>query len=201
MTSGPRSNDFLTLVEHTTDAFVQTDDSAVEDVRKILADVRQQYDRVNSEAEKKAAELAQLREAIRVAESKNDSKQDEGHMLEERKVTLEKQYDDAVMQIDDAQTNRKVYQHMLERTLHEQAVLKEKMLIMEKHLSKKSTEVERKVNQNRKTHASKVQSGKALELMEMDAEHEQSVREGAMNCMTGTLQSKQNSIKRRADFK
>merc|ERR1719453_866013 len=159
----PRSNDFLTLVEHTTDAFVQSDDSAVEDVRKILADVRQQYDRVNSEAEKKAAELAQLREAIRVAESKNDSKQDEVHALEERKVTLEKQYDDAVMQIDDAQTNRKVYQHMLERTLHEQAVLKEKMLIMEKHLGKKSNEVERKVNHNRKTHASKVQSSIDLE--------------------------------------
>jgi len=198
--TGPRSNDFLTLVEHTTDAFVQSDDSAVEDVRKILADVRQQYDRVNSEAEKKAAELAQLREAIRVADASGSAKQDEVHQLEERKVTLEKQYEDAVAQIDDAQTNRKVYQHMLERTLHEQAVLKEKMLIMEKHLGKKSNEVERKVNHNRKTHASKVQSSIDLELMEMDAENERGMREGAMTCMTGTLQTKKNAIKRRADF-
>jgi len=196
----PPQNAFVTLVENTTDAFVTGEDSAVEDVRKILADVRQQYDRINSEAEKKAVELAQLREAVRVADASGSGKADEASVLEERKATLDKQVADACAEIDDAQTNRKVYQHMLERTLHEQAVLKEKMLLMEKHLSKKSTEVERKVNQNRKTHASKVQSGTALELMEMDAEHERAVREGAMNCMTGTLQSKQNSIKRRADF-
>merc|ERR1711977_331473 len=79
MTSGPRNSDFLTLVEQHTDAFVRNDDSAVEDVRKILADVRQQYDRVNSEAEKKAAELTQLREAIRAAETGAGANQDEVH--------------------------------------------------------------------------------------------------------------------------
>merc|ERR1719197_1663196 len=200
LSSGPRNSDFLTLVEQHTDAFVRSDDSAVEDVRKILADVRQQYDRVNSEAEKKAAELAQLREAIRVADASGSAKQDEVHALEERKVTLEKQYDDAVAQIDDAQTNRKVYQHMLERTLHEQAVLKEKMLMMEKHLGKKTSEVDRKINHNRKSHAAKVQSATNLELAEMDAENERAMREGAMNCMNGTLQTKRNAIKRRADF-
>merc|ERR1719197_938856 len=200
LSSGPRNSDFLTLVEQHTDAFVRSDDSAVEDVRKILADVRQQYDRVNSEAEKKAAELAQLREAIRVADASGSAKQDEVHALEERKVTLEKQYDDAVAQIDDAQTNRKVYQHMLERTLHEQAVLKEKMLMMEKHLGKKTSEVDRKINHNRKSHAAKVQSATNLELAEMDAENERAMREGAMTCMNGTLQTKRNAIKRRADF-
>merc|ERR1712193_446939 len=71
---------------------------------------------------------------------------------------------------------------------------------MEKHLGKKSKEVERKVNHNRKIHASKVQSCTELELAEMDAEHERSMREGAMNCMGGTLQTKRNGIKRRADF-
>merc|ERR1712193_2820 len=71
---------------------------------------------------------------------------------------------------------------------------------MEKHLGKKSKEVERKVNHNRKIHASKVQSCTELELAEMDAEHERSMREGAMNCMVGTLQTKRNGIKRRADF-
>merc|ERR1712118_403689 len=42
--------------------------------------------------------------------------------------------------------------------------------------------------------------GTELELAEMDAEHERSMREGAMNCMVGTLQTKRNGIKRRADF-
>merc|ERR1719159_872088 len=79
LTSGPRATDFLTLVEQHTDAFVRNDDSAVEDVRKILADVRQQYDRVNSEAEKKAQELFQLREAVRVADAGGSAKQDETH--------------------------------------------------------------------------------------------------------------------------
>merc|ERR1712196_222327 len=74
------------------------------------------------------------------------------------------------------------------------------MLIMEKHLGKKSNEVERKVNHNRKTHASKVQSSIDLELAEMDAEHERLMRNGAMECMVGTLQTKRNGIKRRGDF-
>merc|ERR1712118_588609 len=42
--------------------------------------------------------------------------------------------------------------------------------------------------------------GTELELAEMDAEHERSMRQGAMNCMNGTLQTKRNAIKRRADF-
>merc|ERR1719449_114198 len=39
-----------------------------------------------------------------------------------------------------------------------------------------------------------------LELLEMDAENERNMRSGAMDCMTGTLQTKRNAIKRRADF-
>merc|ERR1719487_2394729 len=99
------------------------DNSAVEDVRKILADVRQQYDRVNNEAEKKAQDLFHLRESIRVSDASNGKKADEIHRMEEIKQALEKQYDDTVAKIDDVQTCRKVYQHMLKRILHEQMTL------------------------------------------------------------------------------
>merc|ERR1719161_2462131 len=71
---------------------------------------------------------------------------------------------------------------------------------MESHLGKKTREVDRKVNHSRKSHALKVQSSISLELAEMDAENERSMREGAMTCMNGTLQTKRNAIKRRADF-
>jgi hypothetical protein len=200
MNAGGRPNDFVTLVQNTTDAFVSSDDSAVEDVRKILSDVRQQYDRVNSEAEKKAATLAQLREAIRVADASGSANLDDQHRLEEVKVSLEKKFTDTVAEIDDAQTNRKVYQHMLARTLHEQAVLKEKMLMMERYLSKKSLEVDSKVNENRKCHSSKVTAVMESELVDYDAEHERTVRESATAAMQNMLQSKRNAIKRRADF-
>eukprot|EP00746_Dinoflagellata_sp_MGD_P141931 gnl/MRDRNA2_/MRDRNA2_74947_c0_seq1.p1 gnl/MRDRNA2_/MRDRNA2_74947_c0~~gnl/MRDRNA2_/MRDRNA2_74947_c0_seq1.p1 ORF type:complete len:525 (-),score=134.28 gnl/MRDRNA2_/MRDRNA2_74947_c0_seq1:44-1618(-) len=195
-----RANDFVTLVEHTTDAFVQSDDSAVEDVRKILSDVRQQYDRVNSDAEKKAATLAQLREAIRVADASSSTNLDDQHRLEEMKVQLEKKFEETVAEIDDAQTNRKVYQHMLSRTLHEQAVLKEKMLIMERYLGKKTLEVDSKVNENRKCHSAKVSAVIESDIVDIDAENERNVRESATAAMQNMLQSKRNAIKRRADF-
>merc|ERR1719163_1760931 len=66
--AGTRNNEFLRLVERTEDAFTNTDDPAVEDVRRILTDVRTQYDHVHMEAEKKENELQHPREAIRVAD-------------------------------------------------------------------------------------------------------------------------------------
>merc|ERR1719159_1630868 len=200
LTSGPRATDFLTLVEQHTDAFVRNDDSAVEDVRKILADVRQQYDRVHSEAERKKLELDALKQSIHVADTSNSKKADEEHRMIEIKLSLKKQYDDTVDKIDDVQTRRKVYEHMLKRILHEQMMLKEKMLKMEKHLEKKNHEAETAVDHSRKAHSDKVQASIDLELMEQDAENERNVREGAMRDMMGTLHTKRNAIQRRADF-
>merc|ERR1719487_2748342 len=151
------------------------DHTAVEDVRKILADVRQQYDRVNNEAEKKAQDLFQLRESIRVSDASSAKKADEIHRMEEIKQGLEKQYDDTVAKIDDVQTCRKVYQHMLKRILHEQMMLKEKMLKMEKHLEKKNHEHAMAVDHTRKANGEKVQSSIDLDLMEEDAENERNV--------------------------
>merc|ERR1719335_1294659 len=87
--AGSRPNEFLTLVERTADAFVQSDDSAVEDVRRILTDVRQQYDSIHSEAEKKESELQRLREAIRVADSTHGQKADEVTRAEDVRTQLE----------------------------------------------------------------------------------------------------------------
>merc|ERR1719240_1108430 len=89
---------------------------------------------------------------------------------------------------------------MLKRILHEQMMLKEKMLKMEKHLEKKNHESALQVDHHRKANSEKVQASIDLELMEQDAENERNVREGAMRDMMGTLHTKRNAIQRRADF-
>jgi len=197
---GPRSNDFTSLLEHTVDAFTANDDSAVEDVRRILADIRKQYDDVHNEAEKKEAELQRLREAIRMADAGGTVRSDELYSLEDTRVLLSKQLDDTNEKIQEALTNKKVYNHILERLKKEQAVLKQKMMKMENHLSRKTLESTKKLHSSRKMQQGKTQAVLELELMEQDVEHERYLRESAVNGMMGTLQTKKNAIKRRADF-
>merc|ERR1719326_469254 len=71
---------------------------------------------------------------------------------------------------------------------------------MENHLSRKSMESTNKLHSSRKMHQVKAQSVLELELMEQDVEHERYLRDSAVNGMMGTLQTKKNAIKRRADF-
>lgn len=51
--------------------------------------------------------------------------------------------------ITEAQTNKKVYTHMLERIKQERAVLKQKMLILEQHLDRKGHEFNKKLTKSR----------------------------------------------------
>merc|ERR1719199_152753 len=106
---GPWNNDFTSLLEHTVDAFTANDDSAVEDVRRILADIRKQYDDVHTEAERKEAELQRLREAIRMADTGGTVRTDELYRLEDTRQALQKQYEDTTEKINEALTNKKVY--------------------------------------------------------------------------------------------
>merc|ERR1719240_284163 len=89
---------------------------------------------------------------------------------------------------------------MLKRILHEQMMLKEKMLKMEKHLEKKNHEAAMAVDHSRKANGEKVQSTIDLELMEQDADNERNVREKAMRDMMDTLHAKGSAIRRRAGF-
>merc|ERR1719390_202879 len=74
------------------------------------------------------------------------------------------------------------------------------MMRMENHLGRKNTESSNKLHQSRKMHQGKAQAVLELELMEQDVEHERYLRETAVNGMMGTLQTKKNAIKCRADF-
>eukprot|EP00397_Hematodinium_sp_SG-2012_P028437 GEMP01029939.1.p1 GENE.GEMP01029939.1~~GEMP01029939.1.p1 ORF type:complete len:534 (+),score=135.23 GEMP01029939.1:111-1712(+) len=194
-----RPNDFTTMLENTVDAWASSnDDSAVEDIRKILADVRKQYDEVHAEAEKKEMDLQQLREDIKLQESLTKSESDT--RTDDATVSVQKQLDEKLEAIQEATTNQKVYKHMVERITKEQAVVMQKMRQMESHLARKTIETNGKLEASRKLHQEKVRCVTDLEVMEDDVNFERNMRDGAVNGMMGTLKAKKNAIKRRADF-
>merc|ERR1719387_1927343 len=104
------------------------------------------------------------------------------------------------LKIKDALTNKKVYEHMLARIKKEQAVVRQKMTDMEKHLARKNLERDHKVRSSRRMHQEKVHQIIALENMEIDVDLERYTREDAVSCMEGTLQTKKNAMTRRGDF-
>jgi len=94
--AGSRNTDFLKLVERTEGAFQSGDDTAVEEVRRILADVRAQYDQVHLEAERREAEIATLREQIRAADRNHGYGADESSKKEDSYQSIEQQWYDIV---------------------------------------------------------------------------------------------------------
>jgi len=119
LVGGTRNTEFLRHVERTEDAFAVTDDSAVEDVRRILSDVKGQYDQIHMDAQKKEAELVRLKEAIRTEDQKHCAGAEEHSKKEDVRAGLEKQYEDTNRQIAEALTAKKVYNHMLQRVQKE----------------------------------------------------------------------------------
>mmetsp|Transcript_51226 Transcript_51226/g.91208 ORF Transcript_51226/g.91208 Transcript_51226/m.91208 type:complete len:507 (-) Transcript_51226:84-1604(-) len=196
----PTSQNFLKVVERTTDAFVGGDDTAVEDVRRILLQVRQQYDSVHHEAEKKEARLKAIREAIRAADASHSNRGDETHKLEDSRNQLEEKHDETLRRIQETKTSRKVYEHMLARIQKEQAILKQKMLMMEDHMGRKRREVQQKIQESERTHSQKVQRLTDYETLDRDADCEREACKAAREVMEGELDRRKEANKRRADF-
>jgi len=198
--AGTRNNEFLRLVERTEDAFANSDDPAVEDVRRILTDVRTQYDHVHMEAEKKETELQHLREAIRVADQSHNARDTESTRQDDHKTGLEKQHSETTKSITEAMTARKVYKHMLDRITKEQAILREKMLCMDQHLDRKSAECHRKVSAQERLVRKGAQSSQELDCLEVDIDQERVVRDDAHKNILSALQAKMDARERRARF-
>jgi len=198
---GASSNaEFISLIEHTVDAFTSSDDSAVEDARRILADIRKKYDDVHNEAERKEEELRRLRETIRQADAQNSMKHDEVFKMDDKRESLKKRLTDTQEKIAEALTQKKVYQHMLERIKKEQTVLKQKMLKMEQHLQRKNQEVEEKLHQSRKVHQDRVQAQQLLDVFEYEVGTEQDLRDKALKEMQNSVATMKSAIRRRHDF-
>ncbi|CAL1156118.1 unnamed protein product [Cladocopium goreaui] len=198
--AGSRNTEFLKLVERTEGAFQSGDDTAVEEVRRILADVRQQYDQVHLESERREAEIVKLREQIRVADRSHGYGADESSKKEDSCHAIDKQLQETTKALVEAKTSKKVYTHMCERITKEQALLKEKLLLMEAHLQRKSAESQRKVAVQERLVRKGAQCSQDLDILEQDVEHERVVREDALAKMALCLQAKIEAGERRNKF-
>jgi len=198
--AGSRNTEFLKLVERTEGAFQSGDDTAVEEVRRILADVRQQYDQVHLESERREAEIIKLREQIRVADRSHGYGADESSKKEDSCHAIDRQLQETTKALVEAKTSKKVYTHMCERITKEQALLKEKLLLMEAHLQRKSAESQRKVALQERLMRKGAQSSQDLDILEQDVEHERVVREDALAKMASCLQAKIEAGERRNKF-
>lgn len=188
---------FLQLVERAAECAVgkRSEETVIEDVRRALLQVRLQYDTVHLQAEQKEAKLRDLRGKLTTFSG------DYGGISSAKEFQdLELQYLDAVRQVKDAQTNRKVYEHMLARTQREQAIVKEKMLKMEEHLGRKRGEVHRKRVHDERARNERVLADVAVSAAGQDAEKERAACVGAIEMMDAELERRKAANQRRTDF-
>lgn len=195
-----QSLNFMKMVERTTDNFVGGDDTAVEEVRRILLQVRSQYDVVHHEAEQKEAQVKQIREKIRAADNSHSGNADEAHKLEDTHNQLKEKLEETLRRSDETKTSRKVYEHMLARIQKEQAILKQKMLKMDEHMTRKRRELNQRIAQAERTHGDKVQCQEVLDALERDAEAEKNACLIADEAMEIELDRRKEANKRRAEF-
>jgi len=194
------SLNFLKSVERVADNFIGAEDRSVEDVRKILLQVRSQYDLVHLEAEQKEARLRGLREQIRAADSSHDGRADENHRLEDSFVQLKDQYGLTTRRIEETRTSKKVYEHMLARIQKEQAILKEKMLRMEEHMNRKTSELHKRISEGERNKREKVLRSGTLDSLERDAGNERDACTAARDVMEGEIERRIDAKQRRQDF-
>eukprot|EP00928_Gymnodinium_smaydae_P055252 TRINITY_DN38846_c0_g1_i1.p2 TRINITY_DN38846_c0_g1~~TRINITY_DN38846_c0_g1_i1.p2 ORF type:complete len:526 (+),score=167.00 TRINITY_DN38846_c0_g1_i1:150-1727(+) len=195
-----RTQHFLKQLEHVTEAFVCDDNASVEVVRRVLLQVRKQYDAVHHEAEQKEAQLRRLREDIRTLDALSGQKNDEAHKTHCACEALEAIFQQTRQQILETNTSRKVYVHMLARMQKEQAILRQKMLIMEAHLSRKDREKRQQVTEAGRSHGERVRCQQELDVMEADKDLEREARLSAKRAMEAELERRREANQNRADF-
>jgi hypothetical protein len=89
---------------------------------------------------------------------------------------------------------------MCGRICKEQALLKEKLHVMEGHLDRKSNETSRKAALQERLTRKSAQVAQELEGLEQDIEFERTVRHGALQTMQSTIEMKSNLKKQRQDI-
>merc|ERR1719401_964224 len=201
--AGPQnlhSLNFLKVVERTTDNFVGGEDTALADVHRILLQVRSQYDAVHFEAEQKEAQLKKIKEQTRAADYAHGNRSEETQRLEDQWNQLEEKLKETKSRTEETMTNKKVYEHMLARIQKEQSILKEKMLKMEDHTSRKRRELHQRITEAERVHREEVQNTDAIHSLERDAATETGACDTARKVMENELERRKESNKRRADF-
>jgi len=198
---GGRGDDLLGSVErHMEVLSSKSDGSEVEDVRRILKEVRAQYDHVHLEAERREAELLRLKRAIAEADVGHGDGAPDSSKKEDRRLALEGEIDELNESILRAKEARKVYTHMGGRIQKEQSLLKEKLLVMEGHLGRKNMETSRKVALQERVVCKGAQVTQELERLEQVIEYEDRVRKDAIKNMKGVLESRSRVKNQRDAF-
>jgi len=154
------------------------------------------------EAEKKEAQLLDIRKEVRLVET-DDVEQRSPDMLAYTNMTrdtIQAKIDEVNRQMEEAATTKRVLQHMVTRLHHEENVVEQKIKAMEDHLARKTREVMKRQEMSRRVHGEKVQSILELEAMEQDMEQERQVCNTALDDLELVLQQHRNEVRRREDF-
>jgi len=194
------SHEFIRLVERTTNALVTKDDGALEEVKKALIQVHQQFDQVHEESEAKQARLNRLREEIRAADQQHVNKGDWSKKMEETWNALSAQWLEVKKLNQDSLLSKKVYQHMLKRTQREQAILKQKLFQMEEHLDRKKRELEQKKDESEQARCARAQITQTYKKFDEEGTKETHVCKDALEAINGELEKRKEANGRRADF-
>lgn len=200
-TWGQASQYFLKLAERTKDIFSVGEDTAeIVHVRKQYDEVHRLYDRVHYEAEQKDARCRKVKEEIRSADLLHMDKAEEVDVLESQRTSLAEQLLQTDEQIKENKTNRKVYEHMLARTQKEQAILRQKMLLMAQYKDRKDREYAARDTEYKHLASQRVQFERELTELEQDATVERKACDEAHGVMTRELDRQSDSNERRATF-
>eukprot|EP00747_Dinoflagellata_sp_TGD_P135086 gnl/TRDRNA2_/TRDRNA2_175419_c2_seq2.p1 gnl/TRDRNA2_/TRDRNA2_175419_c2~~gnl/TRDRNA2_/TRDRNA2_175419_c2_seq2.p1 ORF type:complete len:661 (+),score=146.55 gnl/TRDRNA2_/TRDRNA2_175419_c2_seq2:53-1984(+) len=201
----PKANEFTNLVERTVDAFVPKDGSGagIEDVEKILAEIRRQFDEVHAAADLKEVELVDLRKELVLFDMKAEKEmgvEAYNYGPEETRESLQMKLHEAVSSTEEHLTTKRVYKHMLARLKKEVNIVRQKIKAMEDHLTRKTREVEKLQALSRRVHQQKVPKILELEAIENELEVERYVCNSALDDLESMLQQGQNETRRREDF-
>mmetsp|Transcript_97184 Transcript_97184/g.173136 ORF Transcript_97184/g.173136 Transcript_97184/m.173136 type:complete len:499 (+) Transcript_97184:96-1592(+) len=194
------SKAFVRLVNRITDSLVTNDDGALDEVKKVLIQVHQQYDAVHSEAEVKESKLRKLREEIRTADQLHMNKGDTTKRIDDNFVELETQYQDVINRNKEIQTSKKVYEHMLKRIQREQAILKQKMFQMEEFLDRRKRILQQKRLDSERVRCARVQMARTHAACDEESKLEGRSRKIALDTIEGELNKRKEGNRRRADF-
>jgi len=197
---GAATHNFTKYVESTVEGVVGPNDTQVEDIRRVLLQVRQEYDTVHHEAEQKELRLKSLRDSLAAAERMNGQKAEELVHLDEKFKSFDKQFKDTRKQKRETQTSRKVYEHMLARIQKEQAILKQKMLKMEEHLSRKKRDVRRRAADSHRIGAERVANSRLLDSLEEDKDAEKGMCRAAREVMHAEVKRLETGNQQKAEF-
>jgi len=177
-----------------------SDESSYDDLRRILSDIRKQYDEVHCLAEHCDSELVEMRRVNRILDLEAE---EQPETLAYSSLTREKvqEQDDAIVaEIQHTGETKKVYKHMVACLQRELKIVQEKIKLMEGHLKRKTHDVEKRQGLSRRVHKEKVSSLNVMDDMEEEVELERMVCSAALEDLDMTLQQRKSEVRHREDF-